>query len=77
MITSCLFQPPMYLLINLLFKEASLLPIHGKMVSEGKLRRTLRQKTKKKQGKLFLLWEAYDDDKLTVSQLLKACGNLI
>ena len=65
-----------YLLILLLYKEVSVLPTQIKMVSEGKLRRFQRKKTRAIQGQLFGLWDSYENNELSVNQLLKKCGNV-
>ena len=65
-----------YLLITLLYKEASLLPTQVKMVSEGKLRRFQRKKSKAIQGRLFKVWKDYEDGIVTVSTLLRKCGHI-
>ncbi|XP_041349588.1 uncharacterized protein LOC121368896 [Gigantopelta aegis] len=69
-------KPSMYILIKMLHKEASLVPIQCKMVSEGKLRRRCRKKTGTLQAKLFILWDKYEAGELTVSRLMKECAKL-
>ena len=54
-----------YLLITLLYKEASLLPTQVKMVSEGKFGQFQRNKSKAIQGRLFKLWKDYEDGNVT------------
>jgi hypothetical protein len=61
----------MYILIVLLHKEARLLPIQLKMVTEGKLRRYQRKKTKELQYRIFALCDKYSEEEITVNQLLK------
>ena len=65
-----------YLLITLLYKEASLLPTQVKMVSEGKLRRFQRKKSKAIHGRLFKVWKDYEDGIVTVTTLLRKCGHI-
>jgi hypothetical protein len=40
------------------------------MVTEGKLRRYQRQKTKELQHRIFALWDKYSEEEITVNQLL-------
>ena len=65
---------PFYVLLKLLTRQALAIPLQVKLVSEGKLRRTQRKKTRETQGKLFALWKQYADNNLSVSRLLKKCG---
>ena len=67
---------PFYLLIKLLYKETKAVPMHVKLVSEGKLRRYQRKSTLKTQGQLFSLWEQYTNKQISVSRLLKRCANV-
>ena len=65
-----------YLLIELMYKEASKIPLQLKMISEGKLRRRQRKQTKMVQWKILQLWDDYANNKITASHLLKKCGSL-
>ena len=65
-----------YRLIDFLHQEAQLVPIQVSLVSEGKLTRRQRKSTTTTQGKLFKLWEAYNNNELSSSKLLKQCGRL-
>ena len=65
---------PFYLLVTELFKEASDLPMTLRLVTEGKLRRYQRKKTRQTQGRLFNLWKRYCDHEISVSHLLSSCG---
>ena len=65
-----------YLMVVLLYKEASILPTQVKMVSEGKLRRFQRKSTRLLQGRLFRLWKEYTDGLVSVNALLKRCGRM-
>jgi ferredoxin-fold anticodon binding domain-containing protein len=66
----------MYILMVLLHKEARLLPTQLKMVTEGKLRRYQRKKTKELQHRIFALWDKYSEEEIIVNQLLKKCGKI-
>jgi hypothetical protein len=65
-----------YLLIELMYNEASKIPLQLKMISEGKLRRRQRKQTKMVQCKILQLWDDYTNNKITASHLLKKCGSL-
>ena len=65
---------PFYVLLKLLAKQAVAVPLQVKLVTEGKLRRSQRKRTRETQGKLFALWKLYADNSLSVSRLLKKCG---
>ena len=65
-----------YILISLLYKDASLLTTQIKMVSEGKLRRYQRKNNRAIQGKLFRLWSDYETGTVSVNGLLKKCGGI-
>lgn len=67
---------PFYQLIELLHIESKITQLQVRLVSEGKLRRIQRKKYVKLQGKVFDLWEAYNDGKKATEQLLKACSYL-
>ncbi|KAH3885055.1 hypothetical protein DPMN_009043 [Dreissena polymorpha] len=45
-------------------------------VSEHALRRVHRKKYKEIHGRLFLIWEKYEDDETTTTQLLRACSRV-
>ena len=47
-----------------------------KMISEGKLHRQQRKRTKMVQCKILQLWDDYANNKTTASHLLKKCGSL-
>jgi hypothetical protein len=46
------------------------------MVTEGKLRRYQRQKTKELQHRIYALWDKYSEEEITVNQLLKKYGKI-
>jgi hypothetical protein len=66
----------MYVLINLLFEEASLVPIQVKLLSNNKLQRNQRKKYKTNQGKIILLWEQLNNKEIKAKHLLKKCSRL-
>ena len=67
----------MYLLIDLLYKEAKLTSLNMCMVSEKKLRRVQWRRYRQIQAKVFSLWGQYEEGDKTARQLLKACSLLV
>ncbi|XP_062614650.1 uncharacterized protein LOC134276409 [Saccostrea cucullata] len=65
---------PFYHLIQELYAEASDIPVQLRLVTEGKLQRYQRKKSRQIQGKLFNLWERYCERSLSASHLLKECA---
>ena len=63
-------QVHLYVLIPLLHKEAKLVSIHIKLVSEGKLSRYHRKRYRTIQARLFRSWAQYREDEISASQLL-------
>ena len=70
-------QLPMYLLIDLLHKEAKLTSLNVRMVSEKKLPRVQRRRYQQIKAKVFSLWGDYADGEKTARRLLKACLSLV
>ena len=69
-------QLPMYLLIQLLYREAKLTAIQIRLVSERKLRRIQRRKYRELQQRIFELWDQYEAGERSARRLLKACSYL-
>ena len=69
-------QIQFYLLLELLNKEASFVTIQSRLVSEGKLKRNQRKKYKGLQSKLKKLWKRYNDNTISISNLLSSCSHL-
>ncbi len=67
---------PMYLLIELLNKEAQVTAISIRLVSERKLKRIQRKKYRNLQEKLFQQWELYKEGGKTTEELLRFCSHL-
>ena len=63
---------PMYLLVELLHVEASLIPLTKQLITEDKLRKYQRLQTKAIQGRLSKLWAQYRGGEVATSHLLKA-----
>ena len=69
-------QLPLYLLINLLHREARRTSLHIRLVSEKKLRRIQRKKFRDLQTKIAGLWDEYNSGARSARKLLKACSYL-
>ena len=69
-------QLPMYLLIQLLYREAKLTVIQIHLVSERKLRRIQRRKYRELQQRIFELWDQCEAGERSARRLLKACSYL-
>ena len=67
---------PLYLLIELLDREAKLTTVTIRLVSDNKLKRIQRKVTRNIQAKLFSSWEKYENNEKTAAQLLKICSRL-
>ena len=65
-----------YSLLWMLHQEAELVSLQVRLVSEGKLRRHQKKKTRQLEGKLFSLWEGYREGSISASKLLKKCGRV-
>jgi len=66
-------QLPLYLLLQLLYKEAKLTALQIRLVSDRKLKRIQRRKYRDLQTKLFDLWDQYEANERSAKRLLKAC----
>lgn len=67
---------PLYLLIELLEKEARLTTITIRLVSDQKLFRVQRKCYSNIQRKLFEFWEKFDNRKISAENLLRSCSHL-
>ena len=67
---------PLYQLIELLYKEAQLVNLQMRLVSNKKLARIQRKKFIRYQKKIFILWVQYANRERNVQQLLRACSEL-
>ena len=67
---------PFYLLVKQLHREATLAALQVRLVSERKLKRIQRQAYRRRQAKIFELWEEYASSQKSGFQLLQACSHL-
>ena len=63
-----------YLLVPLLRREADLVDITQRLVTEEQILRDHRNKYRRLQQQLQDLWKRYANDDLSASQLLKECA---
>ena len=70
-------QLPLCILIQLLHREASLVNIQIRRVSDKKLKRHQRSTYRAMQGRLFDLWKQYKDGQRNSKELLEACSHLV
>lgn len=68
--------PSILVLLNLLHKETTSIPIQLKMISEGKLRRYQRKTTRLLQCRINQLWDSYNDGSTSLDILLMECGQI-
>ncbi|XP_078343061.1 uncharacterized protein LOC144628821 [Oculina patagonica] len=69
-------QMPLYMLIHLLHKEACLVALQIRLVSEGKLTKLQKKKYRSVQAKILSYWEQYANHQRSAVQLLKACSHV-
>ena len=67
---------PLYMFVALLHKEASLVSVQIRLVSERRLKRMQRATYREVQRRLFELWEAFNKKEKSLKQLLKGCANI-
>ena len=68
---------PLYVLIQLLHKEAALVSLKIRLESERRLRRHQRTTYRNMQKRLFSLQQQYEEGEKNSKQLLKACSHLV
>lgn len=67
---------PFYLLLTELYKEAENIPLQARLLSEGKMERLHRKKSRELNGRLFQKWEEYNNGGVSTTQLLRFCASL-
>ena len=68
--------PPLYVFVALLLKEAGLVSVQIRLVSERKLKRMQIVTYREVQRRLFELWEAFNKKEKSLKQLLEGCANI-
>ena len=67
---------PFYVLVPLLHQEAEHAQLQAKLLSSRKLRKYQRTTYKKLQGRIFKLWERYEETEMSTSSFLREAGQL-
>ena len=67
---------PFYVLVRLLYREASAVKWQMKLLSDGKLLRRHRKCYRSTTAKLETLWTDYENEQLSTRKLLSACSKL-
>ena len=70
-------QLRLYILIQLLSKEATLVNLQIRLVSDKLLKRYQRTAYKTMQKRLFTLWKQHEDGEKNSKELLEACSHLV
>ena len=70
-------QLPLYILIQVLHREATLVSMQIRLVSDKKLKRHQRSSYRTMQRRLFDLWSQYEDGLRNSKDLLEACAHLV
>ncbi len=69
---------PFYIMVPLLRTEANDVDIQVRLVSENLLTRNQRTKYRRVHGRIFEIWDKYeDDDNYTTSKLLREASHLL
>lgn len=67
---------PFYRLVPVLRNEAVTAEQHATLVRDGVAGRRIRKSYQKVQKAIRKLWEQYDENLITTSELLKRCGKV-
>ena len=67
---------PLYLLIEILEREARITNLNIRLVSERKLKRIQRKTYRNQQEKLFQQWDLYKKGGKTTAELLRYCSHI-
>ncbi|CAC5396059.1 unnamed protein product [Mytilus coruscus] len=65
-----------YVLVPALHREAKLVALTVRLVSEEQVIRNQRIRYKELEGRLHQLWDQYFEGDITASRLLRDCGNI-
>lgn len=65
-----------YILVQLLFKEARLIPVDIALMSAGNLKKQQKRWTRRVQGTLFETWAKYRGGEINASKLLRKLGKV-
>jgi hypothetical protein len=67
---------PFYVLVRLLYAEASVASLQARLLSEGSLRRHSRKKYTVIDSRLWELWDRYSSGAISTSRLLRSASRL-
>ena len=70
-------QLALYIFIQLLHREATLVNMQIRLVSDKKLKRHQRSTYRTMRRSLFDLWKQYEDGQRNSRELLEACSHLV
>lgn len=65
-----------YVLVPLLKREAAVVDLQIRLISDNLLTRHHRKKYASLHGRLFASWDRYEDDEITTAQLLREVSNI-
>jgi len=65
-----------YLLVPALQRESRVIELTYRLVSEKQILRDQRHRYRDMEGRLHALWDSYEDNHITASQLLRECGRI-
>ena len=70
-------QLPLYIFIQVLHRQASLVNMQIRLVSDKTLKRHQRSAYRAMQRRLINLWKQYEDGQRNSKELLEACSHLV
>lgn len=65
-----------YILVPALQRESQVIELTYRLVSEQQILRDQRHRYRHLEGRLNALWDRYEDDQISASQLLRECGHI-
>ena len=63
-----------YILVPALQREYRVIELTYRLVSEQQILRDQRTRYRDTEGRLHAMWDSYDDEQISASQLLRECG---
>ena len=65
-----------YILVPALQRESRVIELTYRLVSEQQIIRDQRNRYRDLEGRLHALWDSYDHEQISASQLLRECGQI-
>jgi hypothetical protein len=65
-----------YILVPALQRESRVIELTYRLVSEQQILRDQRNRYRDLEGRLHALWDSYDHEQISASQLLRECGQI-